>query len=63
MILKMLIHQIERDAIMDKVNIVFNMAELEILEEILEEALKQDIMAEDTQSLLDKVQGYLVKYN
>lgn len=47
---------------MEKDNIVFNMTELEILEEILEEALKQKILTEDTQSLLDKVQGYLEKY-
>lgn len=43
-------------------DLVFNFTELEILEEILEEALKQDILPEDTQSLLDKVQGYLEKY-
>ncbi len=36
-------------------DLIFTFTELEILEEILEESLNQDIMTEDTQTLLDKV--------
>ena len=43
-------------------DLIFTFTELEILEEILEESLNQDIMTEDTQTLLDKVQGYLVNH-